>query len=266
MSKANNQKKFDSSFLAERKVIGNEDMVMLSEITENEIVKNLTQRLQASQIYTYIGSVLVICNPYKWLNIYDNATIQKYPFCQQNDVDPHIFFNTESAYRGMIQNEENQCIIVSGESGAGKTEASKQIQSYIASVSGGGKDVDKIKETFLQSNPVLEAFGNAKTLRNNNSSRFGKYFELKFDRAGNPKGGVITNYLLEKSRIVKPSEGERGFHIFYQLIASKFKTAMKLQSADKYKYLAISQCYHVDGMDDAKEFDETIHALHSVGK
>ena len=272
MNRKSTASKFDNygaitsnSLLTERQIVGVEDMVMLSDTSDTGIVKNLSERLKSSQIYTYIGNVLVVCNPYKMLNIYDTKTIQKYPFSVQNDVAPHIFFNAESAYRGMLQNEENQCIIVSGESGAGKTEASKHIQTYIAAVSGGGKEVDKIKEVFLKSNPVLEAFGNAKTLRNNNSSRFGKYFELKFDRAGNPKGGVITNYLLEKSRISHPSYGERGFHIFYQLIASKFKNTMKLQNANDYKYLNCSECFNVEGINDSEEFAQTSAALHSVG-
>ena len=161
-------------------------------------------RLQTEEIYTNIGHVLIACNPYKWLPIYSDEYIKKYIHQQRVDVVPHIFATAEAAYRAMITEEENQCVIISGESGAGKTEASKQIQNYIAAVCGGGESVEKIKKAFLESNPVLEAFGNAKTLRNNNSSRFGKYFELKFNRFGCPQGGVVTNYLLEKSRICKP--------------------------------------------------------------
>ena len=149
---------------------------------------------------------MVACNPYKWLKIYGEESIKKYVHQQRVDVVPHIFATAEAAYRAMITEEENQCVIISGESGAGKTEASKQIQTYIAGVCGGGEGVEKIKKAFLESNPVLEAFGNAKTLRNNNSSRFGKYFELIFNRFGSPKGGVVTNYLLEKSRITKPGK------------------------------------------------------------
>lgn len=117
----------------------------------------------------------------------------------------------------MLMEEEPQCVIISGESGAGKTEAAKQIMSYIAAVSGGEGDVQRVKDIILGSNPLLEAFGNAKTLRNNNSSRFGKYFEIFFDRLGRPQGGKIEHFLLEKSRVVSQQKGERDFHIFYQL-------------------------------------------------
>jgi myosin-1 len=147
----------------------------------------------------------------------------------------------------------------------GKTEASKQIQTYIATVSGGGEGVDKIKTIFLESNPVLEAFGNAKTLRNNNSSRFGKYFELKFNHFGIPEGGVITNYLLEKSRICMPGPGERNFHIFYQLMASDFASKLHLTEMESMKTLSCSGCYVVEGCNDKTEFDVTLNAMRSVG-
>jgi myosin-1 len=181
------------------------------------------------------------------------------------DVAPHIFATAESAYRNMITEEENQCVIISGESGAGKTEASKQIQTYIAEVSGGGEGVQRIKTIFLESNPVLEAFGNAKTLRNNNSSRFGKYFELKFNRFGIPEGGVVTNYLLEKSRICAPGRGERNFHIFYQLLQSDFASKLLLSTPEAMKTLSCSECYEVDGLNDKTEFDITLNALRTVG-
>jgi myosin I len=209
--------------------------------------------------------VLVVCNPYKWLPIYEEKVMKQYIHQARIDVAPHIFATAESAYRNMITEEENQCVIISGESGAGKTEASKQIQSYIAQVSGGGQGVEKIKTIFLESNPVLEAFGNAKTLRNNNSSRFGKYFELKFNRFGIPEGGVVTNYLLEKSRICSPGHGERNFHIFYQLIKSDFSSKLLLSNPESMKTLSCSDCYLVDGLNDKTEFDVTLHALRTVG-
>ena len=165
----------------------------------------------------------------------------------------------------------------------GKTEASKQIQSYIAKISGGGQKVEQTKKVFLDSNPVLEVFGNAKTLRNNNSSRFGKYFELKFNQYGTPIGGYITNYLLEKSRIINPGKGERNFHIFYQLLKSPMAETLNLkQTASAYNYLSnhttssnstgssgnnkSDSCEDtVDGMDDQMEMENTLAAMKSVG-
>ena len=147
------------------------------------------------------------------------------------EVSPHVFAVAEAAYYNMKGYNENQCVIISGESGAGKTEAAKRIIQYIATVSGGtDTSIQEIKEMVLATNPLLEAFGNAKTLRNNNSSRFGKYLELQFNANGEPVGAKITNYLLEKSRVVNQIENERNFHIFYQLskAASKDLRGMTL--------------------------------------
>jgi myosin-1 len=248
-----------------RQRVGAEDMTLLEEISDKAIMENLKVRLESGEIYTYIGNVLICCNPYKWLDIYSAATLKRYIHQMRTDVPPHIFALSEAAYRGMVLEEENQCLIISGESGAGKTEASKQIQNYIAGVSGGGEGVDELKEIFLKSNPVLEAFGNAKTLRNNNSSRFGKYFELKFNKYGSPRGGKITNYLLEKSRVVCPGPGERGYHIFYQLILSGYDASFALGSPSEFNYLNVSGCETVDGINDVKEFEDTISAMNTVG-
>lgn len=251
----------------QRVLVGVEDMVLLQDIRDAGIMDNLRHRLEAEQIYTYIGHVLVVCNPYKWLPIYEPTVMKTYVHQPRIDVPPHIFATAEAAYRSMVTEEDSQCIIISGESGAGKTEASKQIQAYIATISGDGDGVDKIKRIFLESNPVLEAFGNAKTLRNNNSSRFGKYFQLQFNRFGTPQGGVITNYLLEKSRIVHAGQGERSFHIFYQLLRSKHTEALMLKgkSPADFKYLSATGCFDVDGMNDSEEFEVTISAMRAVG-
>lgn len=252
----------------ERAVVGVDDLVLLSTVSENSILENLKIRHAADVIYSYIGHVLVVVNPYKWLDIYDEQSMKAYTHKARIDVPPHVFATAEEAYRTMLSEEDNQCVIISGESGAGKTEASKQIQNYIAGVSGSGAGVDKVKRTFLESNPLLEAFGNAKTLRNNNSSRFGKYFELMFDSAGRPQGGKVTNYLLEKSRVVKPGKGERNFHIFYQLLAGLPDGARKklqLDQAEHFQYLKASGCYSVDDVDDAAEFEDTMTAMQHVG-
>jgi myosin-1 len=254
--------------VSERVIIGVDDMVMLRNLSEKAILSNIKERHAKDRIYCYIGHVLVVVNPYKWLKIYGQDTMKQYTMRSRVDVEPHIFAVGEAAFRTMITEEEPQCVIISGESGAGKTEASKQIQNYIASISGDGDGVEQVKRVFLESNPLLEAFGNAKTLRNNNSSRFGKYFNLQFDAIGRPLGGIVTNYLLEKSRIVKPGKGERNFHIFYQLLRGapqKVKEAFKLGDLTDYKYLSASGCYDVDGLDDSKEFDDTRNAMKAVG-
>lgn len=172
-------------------------------------------------------------------------------------------------FQSMMSNEEKQCCIISGESGAGKTESSKLLMAYIASVSErGGQSVEQTKQIILESNPLLEAFGNAKTLRNNNSSRFGKYFEIMFTRGGQPCGGSISNFLLEKSRITGSKRGERNFHIFYQLTKAASKAeqqSLGLAQPDYFDYLNVSQTYNADHIDDVNEFEHTRQAMRVCG-
>lgn len=163
---------------------------------------------------------------------------------------------------------DSQCVIITGESGAGKTEAAKLIMKYISAVSGDSAEINYVKDVILGSNPLLEAFGNAKTLRNNNSSRFGKYFEIQFDRLGDPVGGKINHYLLEKSRVVRQIAGERCFHIFYHLLAGATQPEMDtmfLYEPQHFNYLAQSGCFTVDNMDDAKEMQEVRHSMDTMG-
>lgn len=151
------------------------------------------------------------------MGIYTDQVLESYRNKNRLEVPPHVFAVAESAYYNMNAYKDNQCVIISGESGAGKTEAAKRIMQYIASVSGGSdSSIQETKDMVLATNPLLESFGNAKTLRNNNSSRFGKYLELEFNAQGEPVGAHITNYLLEKSRVVGQITNERNFHIFYQ--------------------------------------------------
>ncbi|XP_077835899.1 unconventional myosin-If isoform X11 [Macaca mulatta] len=195
---------------------GVDDMVLLPQITEDAIAANLRKRFMDDYIFTYIGSVLISVNPFKQMPYFTDREIDLYQGAAQYENPPHIYALTDNMYRNMLIDCENQCVIISGESGAGKTVAAKYIMGYISKVSGGGNKVQHVKDIILQSNPLLEAFGNAKTVRNNNSSRFGKYFEIQFSRGGEPDGGKISNFLLEKSRVVMQNENERNFHIYYQ--------------------------------------------------
>ncbi|XP_006757419.1 PREDICTED: unconventional myosin-Ia [Myotis davidii] len=248
--------------------IGVEDLVLLEPLEEESMLKNLQLRYESKEIYTYIGNVLVSVNPYQQLPIYGPEFITKYQECTFYELKPHIYALANVAYQSLKFRDRDQCILITGESGAGKTEASKLVMSYVAAVCGKGEQVNSVKEQLLQSNPVLEAFGNAKTIRNNNSSRFGKYMDIEFDFKGSPLGGVITNYLLEKSRVVKQLKGERNFHIFYQLLAgadAQLLTALKLErDIGGYAYLN-REVSRVDGMDDASNFKSVQSAMTVIG-
>lgn len=250
--------------------------MLISDVSERGIVRNLNERFNADEIYTYLGNVLIVCNPFRWLPLYDGNYVNKFNNGVVAELEPHIYAVSETAFKQMLFEEMNQCVIISGESGAGKTEAAKQIMTYIASVSGsGGNDaqVNKVKNIILDSNPALESFGNAMTLRNNNSSRFGKYFEIKFAPNGTPLGGKITNFLLERGRLTTISQGERTFHIFYQLVrAADKKTRDSLwlsQNPRDYALLAMSDVIDVNNeggrRNDASDFEETISSLETVG-
>ncbi|CAJ1060943.1 unconventional myosin-If [Xyrichtys novacula] len=243
-------------------------MVLLSKITEDAIVENLKKRYMDDYIFTYIGPVLISVNPFKQMPYFTDREIELYQGAAQYENPPHIYALTDNMYRNMMIDGENQCVIISGESGAGKTVAAKYIMGYISKVSGGGSKVQHVKDIILQSNPLLEAFGNAKTVRNNNSSRFGKYFEIQFSRGGEPDGGKISNFLLEKSRVVSQNESERNFHIYYQLIEganAQQKEGLGIMTPDYYYYLNQSGTYKVDGTNDSKDFQETMEAMQVIG-
>ncbi|XP_041967464.1 unconventional myosin-If [Alosa sapidissima] len=247
---------------------GVDDMVLLSKITEDAIVENLKKRYLDDYIFTYIGSVLISVNPFKQMPYFTDREIELYQGAAQYENPPHIYALTDNMYRNMMIDSENQCVIISGESGAGKTVAAKYIMGYISKVSGGGPKVQHVKDIILQSNPLLEAFGNAKTVRNNNSSRFGKYFEIQFSRGGEPDGGKISNFLLEKSRVVSQNESERNFHVFYQMLegaAPDQREALGIMTPDYYSYLNQSGTYKVDGTNDSKDFQETMEAMQVIG-
>uniref|UniRef100_A0AAY4DA60 Osteoclast-stimulating factor 1 n=1 Tax=Denticeps clupeoides TaxID=299321 RepID=A0AAY4DA60_9TELE len=247
---------------------GVDDMVLLTKINEDAIVENLKKRYLDDFIFTYIGPVLISVNPFKQMPYFGDRVVEMYQGAAQYENPPHIYALADNMYRNMMIDRENQCVIISGESGAGKTVAAKYIMSYISRVSGGGPRVQHVKDIILQSNPLLEAFGNAKTVRNNNSSRFGKYFEIQFSSGGEPDGGKISNFLLEKSRVVMRNPGERSFHIFYQLIegaSGEQKSILGITSLDYYSYLNQSGSYKVDDINDKSDFQETMHAMDVIG-
>ncbi|KAI1889635.1 hypothetical protein AGOR_G00164980 [Albula goreensis] len=247
---------------------GVDDMVLLSKINEDAIVENLKKRYMDDYIFTYIGPVLISVNPFKQMPYFGDKEVELYQGAAQYENPPHIYALADNMYRNMMIDRENQCVIISGESGAGKTVAAKYIMSYISRVSGGGPRVQHVKDIILQSNPLLEAFGNAKTVRNNNSSRFGKYFEIQFSSGGEPDGGKISNFLLEKSRVVMRNPGERSFHIFYQLIegaGGDQKSSLGITNLDYYNYLNQSESYKVDDINDKSDFQETMHAMDVIG-
>ncbi|KAM4014231.1 unconventional myosin-Ie-like isoform 1-T1 [Anomaloglossus baeobatrachus] len=247
---------------------GVDDMVLLSKITEEAIVENLKKRYMDDFIFTYIGPVLISVNPFKQLPYFTEKEIEMYQGAAQYENPPHIYALADTMYRNMLIDGENQCVIISGESGAGKTVAAKYIMGYVSKVSGGGPKVQHVKDIILKSNPLLEAFGNAKTVRNNNSSRFGKYFEIQFSRGGEPDGGKISNFLLEKSRVVSQNTGERSFHIFYQLLegaSAEDRENLGVTSPDYYFYLNQSTVYKVEDVSDKTEFTETMAAMDVVG-
>jgi myosin I len=248
---------------------GVDDMVMLTDISNSGINSNLHKRFDKNTIYTYIGHVLISVNPYKLFPVlYEDRTLKDYKGKYRYELPPHVFSLADDMYRSMLSERENQCVIISGESGAGKTEAAKRIMQFIAAVAGAGAGVEHIKQVMLDSNPLLEAFGNAKTIRNDNSSRFGKYMEIQFDIAGDPEGGRISNYLLEKSRVVTRTAKERCFHIFYQLIAGAdggMQQDLGLSGPDYFCYLNVSGVYKVDGMDDVKEWQDMMHGMNTMG-
>uniref|UniRef100_A0AAQ4NYS0 Myosin VC n=1 Tax=Gasterosteus aculeatus aculeatus TaxID=481459 RepID=A0AAQ4NYS0_GASAC len=198
-------------------LVGENDLTALSYLHEPAVLHNLKVRFVESRIiYTYCGIILVAVNPYKQLHVYGDAIIHAYSGQNMGDMDPHIFAVAEEAYKQMPRNQKNQSIIVSGESGAGKTVSARYAMRYFAVVSKSGSKTN-VEDKVLASNPITEAIGNAKTTRNDNSSRFGKYTEIGFDRRYRIIGANMRTYLLEKSRVVFQADNERNYHIFYQM-------------------------------------------------
>ncbi|KAM4602413.1 unconventional myosin-Va [Polymixia lowei] len=249
-------------------LVGENDLTALSYLHEPAVLHNLKVRfIDSKLIYTYCGIVLVAINPYETLPIYGSDIINAYSGQNMGDMDPHIFAVAEEAYKQMARDERNQSIIVSGESGAGKTVSAKYAMRYFATVSGSASEAN-VEEKVLASNPIMEAIGNAKTTRNDNSSRFGKYIEIGFDTRYRIIGANMRTYLLEKSRVVFQADEERNYHIFYQLCASAHLPelkALRLGDANDFLYTRQGRSPVIDGVDDTMEFSTTRHAFTLLG-
>uniref|UniRef100_A0A6Q2XI54 Myosin, heavy chain 10, non-muscle n=1 Tax=Esox lucius TaxID=8010 RepID=A0A6Q2XI54_ESOLU len=247
-----------------------EDMAELTCLNEASVLHNLKDRYYSGLIYTYSGLFCVVINPYKNLPIYSENIIEMYRGKKRHEMPPHIYAISEAAYRCMLQDREDQSILCTGESGAGKTENTKKVIQYLAHVASshkGRKDHNipgELERQLLQANPILESFGNAKTVKNDNSSRFGKFIRVNFDVTGYIVGANIETYLLEKSRAIRQAKDERTFHIFYQLLAGAgehLKTDLLLEGFNNYRFLSNGNIT-IPGQQDKDNFQETMEAMH----
>ncbi|CAF4729492.1 unnamed protein product [Rotaria sp. Silwood1] len=264
-----------------------EDMSELTCLNDASVLYNLKERYYSGLIYTYSGLFCVVVNPYKRLPIYSENVIEMYKGKKREQMPPHIFAIAGDAYRLMLQNREDQSILCTGESGAGKTENTKKVIQYLAYIAAAPKssqrqptttinqyqqqiNTNKVNDAsgeleaqLLQANPILEAFGNAKTVKNDNSSRFGKFIRINFDTSGFIAGASIETYLLEKSRTIRQAKEERTFHIFYQLLRganAKMITDYLLEDFSRYRYLTHGNVA-IPGIDDSEEFQNTVKAM-----
>ncbi|KAL9149749.1 hypothetical protein ABFS82_12G126000 [Erythranthe guttata] len=248
---------------------GVDDMTKLSYLHEPGVMQNLAARYELNEIYTYTGNILIAINPFQRLpHLYDTHMMEQYKGAALGELSPHVFAIADVAYRAMINEGKSNSILVSGESGAGKTETTKMLMRYLAHLGGrSGVEGRTVEQQVLESNPVLEAFGNAKTVRNNNSSRFGKFVEIQFDKSGRISGAAVRTYLLERSRVCQISDPERNYHCFYLLCAAppEEREKYKLGSPESYHYLNQSKCYKLDGVSDAEEYLATRRAMDIVG-
>uniref|UniRef100_A0A3P8V5S4 Myosin, heavy chain 6, cardiac muscle, alpha n=1 Tax=Cynoglossus semilaevis TaxID=244447 RepID=A0A3P8V5S4_CYNSE len=251
-----------------------EDMAMFTFLHEPAVLFNLKERYAAWMIYTYSGLFCVTVNPYKWLPVYDAEVVAAYRGKKRSEAPPHIFSISDNAYQYMLTDRENQSVLITGESGAGKTVNTKRVIQYfasIAAVSGGSKkDASKgtLEDQIIQANPALEAFGNAKTSRNDNSSRFGKFIRIHFGTSGKLSSADVETYLLEKSRVTFQLKAERNYHIFYQILSNQKPELldMLLITNNPYDYSYISQGeVTVASIDDSEELKATDSAFDVLG-
>ncbi|XP_054603001.2 unconventional myosin-X isoform X2 [Nothobranchius furzeri] len=253
---------------------GVEDMSTLEDLHDGAIMHNLFQRYQQKRVYTYIGSILAAVNPYQSLpGLYDRPTVELYSRHHLGEIAPHIFAIANECYRSLWKRLQNQCVLISGESGAGKTESTKLILRFLSAMSQHSLKVScrdqtsHVEEALLESSPIMEAFGNAKTVYNNNSSRFGKFVQLHFSQKGNIQGGRIVDYLLEKNRVVRQNPGERNYHIFYAILAGanwQQRESFGLTQPENYHYLRQSSCLGDRTINDEGTFQDVLNAMRTM--
>ncbi|XP_054894337.1 unconventional myosin-X isoform X2 [Poeciliopsis prolifica] len=255
---------------------GVEDMSALAELHEAAIMHNLYQRYQKDNIYTNIGSILAAVNPYKQIpGLYDLDRVDLYSKHHLGELPPHIFAVANECYRCIWKRHDSQCVLISGESGAGKTESTKLLLQFLSVMSQNSiaapqsERTTHVEQAIVQSSPIMEAFGNAKTVYNNNSSRFGKFIQLHFSECGNIHGGCVIDYLLEKNRVVRQNPGERNYHIFYALLAGASKEDKSLyfleDPADSFHYLSQSGCLKDKSLNDKELYNSVMEALKVLG-
>merc|ERR1712002_831447 len=250
-----------------------EDMAELTCLNDACVLHNIKDRYFSDLIYTYSGLFCVVVNPYKKLPIYSEKVVNLYRGKKRHEVPPHVYAIADTAFRSMLQDRDNQSILCTGESGAGKTENTKKVIQYLTAVAGrhntkpDEKSQGKLEVQLLQANPILEAFGNAKTVKNDNSSRFGKFIRINFDNSGFICGANVESYLLEKARMVRQAPEERIFHIFYQLLlgaSPEVKKQFLLGDLKSYNFISNGSLL-LPNMDDRAEFKSTLEAMRDMG-
>lgn len=244
-----------------------DDLCNLPELTEGNLLKNLKHRFLQQKIYTYAGSILVAINPFKFLPIYNPKYVKMYENQQLGKLEPHVFALADVAYYTMLRKRVNQCIVISGESGSGKTQSTNFLIHCLTALSQKGY-ASGVERTILGAGPVLEAFGNAKTAHNNNSSRFGKFIQVSYLESGIVRGAVVEKYLLEKSRLVSQEKDERNYHVFYYLllgVSEEERREFQLKQPEDYFYLNQHNLKIEDGEDLKHDFERLKQAMEMVG-
>uniref|UniRef100_A0A8C1UNN1 Myosin IXAa n=1 Tax=Cyprinus carpio TaxID=7962 RepID=A0A8C1UNN1_CYPCA len=261
-----------------------DDLCNLPDLNEKTLLDNLRSRFKQEKIYTYVGSILIVINPFKFLPIYNPKYVKMYDNHQLGKLEPHIYAVADVAYHAMLQSKQNQCIVISGESGSGKTQSTNFLIHHLTALSQKGF-ASGVEQIILGAGPVLEAFGNAKTAHNNNSSRFGKFIQVNYQESGTVRGAYVEKYLLEKSRLVYQEHNERNYHVFYYLLAGSSeneRTVFHLKKPEEYHYLNQMtkkphrlhwenyyenepDCFTVEGEDLKHDFERLQLAMEMVG-